>query len=484
MRAVDDSTLASRAASGDPAAFSALFEKYQSAIYNYAYRITGDPEDAKDVTQEAFLKVFGMLERGKQVEFRPYLYRTAHNIACDTIGEKKRFVGPDALDLEAEPGLRADPERTALLRDQQEHAYKALFALSEKHRAVLALREMEGLSYQEIADVLEMPRNTVGVYLSRARLQFKEAFRMSAVDTERLAQECREMLPLLSAYLDDEVTAEERDRVESHLEGCPLCRLALDEMRESSRSYRALIPLLPPPEVAEAVMGSRTAQTPGGSQAESRISPPDHPVRRWVIRSSLAMAASVALVALFATAVMHEESQVRPTNEAPASAAASASAPASSTQEAAVEPTSAAAESDEPVDEGPGPDIGGESEPVRPAVPPPDETPPPTPAQSSPPDGYTSSDATVTLIWTQVDDPSGVTYRVEFEWLSPESRWVPMKAVEGLTDNSLVHVMGVIRERWRVVAVDGAGNESTPSPWREMSAVILVTPIDPGPTIY
>ncbi|GAB4275731.1 MAG: hypothetical protein Kow0056_05630 [Coriobacteriia bacterium] len=483
MRAVDDSKLASRAASGDPVAFSALFEKYQSAIYNYAYRITGDPEDAKDVTQEAFLKVFGMLERGKELEFRPYLYRTAHNIACDTVGERKRFVGPDALDLESEPGLSADPERAAPLRDQQEHAYKALFVLSEKHRAVLALREMEGLSYQEIADVLEMPRNTVGVYLSRARLQFKEAFRMSAVDTERLAEECKEMLPLLSAYLDDEVTVAERDRVESHLEGCPLCRLAIDEMRESSRSYRALVPLLPPPEVAEAVMGQRTAQATPEAQTGPRISPPDHPVRRWVIRSSAVMAASIALVALFATAVTYEDSHRRPASDTAQSAASTASAPSSSTQEAAAEPTSSAAESDEQADEAPGPDIGGETEPVRPATPP-DETPPRTPTQSSPPDGYTSSEATVTLVWTQVDDPSGVTYRVEFEWLSPESQWVPMKTVDGLTDNSLVHVMGLIRERWRVVAVDGADNESAPSPWSEMSAIILVTPIDPGPTIY
>lgn len=267
-----DAALTAAARTGDHAAYAELFERYHSRIYNYAYGIVNNPDDAGDVAQDAFVKVFQALPRlTGDVDFSAYLYRTAHNVAIDAVKHRNRFAPPDSLDYQAEPSLRADPERVALVVEQQDQTWRAASELSDNHRAILALRELHDLSYQEIADVMGMPRTTVGVLLSRARLKFKEAFRMSSIDTENLVKECRDMLPLLSAYLDEELDASKRARVEEHLEACAFCRLALEEMTEASRSYRALLPLFVPAAFRDSawanVSGRLVASTSGTADA-------------------------------------------------------------------------------------------------------------------------------------------------------------------------------------------------------------------------
>lgn len=274
MQVMDETQLVELAQGGDTSSYEQLFDRYQTKIYNYVYSIAGSVEDAQDVTQEAFIKVLQALPKiDRELNFSAYLYRTAHNLAIDAVKARKRFASPEALDFELDSSLYADPERATLLKEQQTDVRKAAFELSDDHRAILTLREIEDLSYAEIGSVLDMPKNTVGVLLSRARLKFKGAFRMSAVDVDRLTQECKTMLPQLSAYIDDELTAEERERADAHLEDCPLCRLALEEMTEASKSYRALIPLIPAAAIRGNVMArvANLAPTPDGSVAEPTV---------------------------------------------------------------------------------------------------------------------------------------------------------------------------------------------------------------------
>jgi RNA polymerase sigma factor (sigma-70 family) len=302
MRETTDQDLVAAVQAGDTAAYGPLFDRYQTRIYNFAYGILGHPEDARDVTQDAFVRVFEALPRKEHVEFSAYLYRAARNAAYDVTRARGRVGDPEALETVLDDAMDADPERSSLFAEQTETVRDALAALSEDHRAVLMLREMQELSYQEIADALDMPRNTVGVLLMRSRLKFKGAFRMSHVDVDALAAECQAMLPKLSAYLDGELSPVEQGRVEAHLEECPLCRLALDDMREASKSYRAFVPLLPPPGMLDEVLlriarasadvrppsdaGGGTGEGPAGSRALS-------------LASTLALSASgVALVAL------------------------------------------------------------------------------------------------------------------------------------------------------------------------------------------
>ncbi len=265
MRAADENMLVEAARGGDASAYEQLFEAYHSKLYNYAYGICGNTEDAKDIAQDAFIRVFEALPRIEgELKFSAYLYRTAHNAAIDSAKARSRFDGPEELEFALDEHLAADPERVALLREQQGQVRGAAFALRDEHREILTLRELEDMSYEEIGAVLDMPKNTVGVLLSRARLKFKGAFRMSAVDVDKLTSECKSMLPLISAYIDDELSNDERASVEAHLAECPLCRLAMEEMTEASKSYRGIIPLIPPAALRAGVL-DRLAQMPHGS---------------------------------------------------------------------------------------------------------------------------------------------------------------------------------------------------------------------------
>lgn len=95
---------------------------------------------------------------------------------------------------------------------------------------------------------------------------------MSQVDVEQLSKECKEMLPLLSAFVDNELSQEERKKVEEHLKDCPLCRLALEEMTEASKSYRGIIPLIPPPNLQANVFARIRSQIEGQFEAPESTS--------------------------------------------------------------------------------------------------------------------------------------------------------------------------------------------------------------------
>ncbi len=242
-----DKQLILNAKNGDNSAYESLFEKYQSGIYNFSYSILGNAEDAKDITQEAFIKIYEALPRlDENFNFSAYLYKTTRNLSIDELKRKKRFASPELIDIEKDLSIYSDPQRSALFEEQQIGIRKAAIKLSEDYRMALYLKEIQDKSYDEISSIMEIPKNSVGVLLMRARLKLKEEYRMSQVDVEKLTKECKKMLPLLSAYIDNELSVEKRKKVDRHLKDCPLCRLALEEMTEASESYRGLIPLIPP----------------------------------------------------------------------------------------------------------------------------------------------------------------------------------------------------------------------------------------------
>jgi hypothetical protein len=120
----------------------------------------------------------------------------------------------------------------------------------------LVLRELEGLDYDEMSEVMESNRNAVGALLSRARLRFREELRMAQVTTDKAPEEeCEKCIASLSPYIDGELSSEDVAEVESHLEQFTFCTAALEEMQEASRSFRMLIPVVPPADMAEAFTG-------------------------------------------------------------------------------------------------------------------------------------------------------------------------------------------------------------------------------------
>jgi RNA polymerase sigma-70 factor (ECF subfamily) len=167
---------------GDNAAFGRLVEKYQRRVYALAYGILRNREDAWDVSQEAFVKAYKALSTWQgDSAFYTWLYRITYNFALDTLRAKGRrdTVAIDETMRESDMDLEhiAQPEHPADVVDRRELSQvvgRAMAQLSEKHRAIIVLREIEGLSYEELAEVLKIPKGTVMSRLFHARRHLQE----------------------------------------------------------------------------------------------------------------------------------------------------------------------------------------------------------------------------------------------------------------------------------------------------------------------
>ncbi len=175
----DEQSLVAMAQRGEVAAFEALIEEYETRIYNLAYRMLGDSEDARDAAQETFLKAYSALGRFRgDASFSTWIYRIARNSCLDAIRMRKRnrtysLDDPvDTVDGEVPRQMEGDlpaPDEVVLTRERQAVINGALAELSDHHRSVLLLRDIEGFSYEEIAEVLQVRLGTVKSRLYRAR---------------------------------------------------------------------------------------------------------------------------------------------------------------------------------------------------------------------------------------------------------------------------------------------------------------------------
>ncbi len=173
-----DQALVERVQRGDKRAFDLLVLKYQARIIKLIARYVHDHEEALDVAQEAFIKAYRALAnfRGESA-FYTWLYRIAVNTAKNHLAaQSRRPPGTDldadlAVNFEGESGLKHSESPDSLIhRDQVEQViYAAIEALPDELRTAITLREMEGLSYEEIAQVMECPVGTVRSRIFRAR---------------------------------------------------------------------------------------------------------------------------------------------------------------------------------------------------------------------------------------------------------------------------------------------------------------------------
>ena len=166
--------LARRAAGGDEDAFAQLVGLHEKKVYGLALRMCGNPEDAADAAQEAFLAAWKGLPRFRgEAGFSTWLYRLTSNAAIDHLRRVKRQRGGVSLDGGG-PGLDAvddapSPQAQAEETELREAVAEGLSMLSEDHRQALLLRELRGLSYEEIASELRVDLGTVKSRISRAR---------------------------------------------------------------------------------------------------------------------------------------------------------------------------------------------------------------------------------------------------------------------------------------------------------------------------
>jgi RNA polymerase sigma-70 factor, ECF subfamily len=155
---------------GDRAAFGQLMHRYAGAVYNLAYRMLGNAEDAEDAGQEIFLRAYTRLASfDRQRRFSTWLLSIGSNYCIDRL-RRRRFVWLTLEDTAfALPSNERGPERTALDHEQQAIVQRALQKLPEHYRVVTVLRYWHDLSYEEIARVTGLTESTIKTRLHRAR---------------------------------------------------------------------------------------------------------------------------------------------------------------------------------------------------------------------------------------------------------------------------------------------------------------------------
>jgi RNA polymerase sigma-70 factor, ECF subfamily len=180
----DDAELVRRTTRGELTAFEQLVDRHRPTVVRVAARIVGSDE-AEDVSQDAFLRAFHRLEHFRgEAPFRSWLLRITHNAALDHLGRRRAEpVDPETLDAAEESPSRPPAERLEL-RERIERLERKLRGLSPQHRVVLVLRDAEGLTYEEIADITDTPLGSVKGRLHRARREFVDMLRANSYDWE------------------------------------------------------------------------------------------------------------------------------------------------------------------------------------------------------------------------------------------------------------------------------------------------------------
>ncbi|NIM69556.1 MAG: sigma-70 family RNA polymerase sigma factor [Xanthomonadales bacterium] len=155
---------------GDRQALGSLVRRYERPVYNAAFRMMGNPDEAADVTQTVFLKAFENLDRYQpKFKFFSWIYRIAINECIDQLNRRNRF---EPLDENPEATARG-PVDVAVTGQLGRDIQAVLMALNEDHRSVIVLRHFTELSYREMSEILQIPEKTVKSRLFSARQQMK-----------------------------------------------------------------------------------------------------------------------------------------------------------------------------------------------------------------------------------------------------------------------------------------------------------------------
>ncbi|HNV04123.1 MAG TPA: sigma-70 family RNA polymerase sigma factor [Vicinamibacterales bacterium] len=183
----EDAAFVRRCVAGENAACAALVANHQRMVYQLAYHLLGDVEEARDLSQDVFLQVFRTLDRFRgQSALRSWIYRIAVNLARNRQRWWRRRLRKDQVSLDEHverhgPDVLTDasatPEVSLRRRETAERVWRALAGLPFEQRTAIVLREIDGLSYEEIAFALGIAVGTVKSRLTRARVALRERLR-------------------------------------------------------------------------------------------------------------------------------------------------------------------------------------------------------------------------------------------------------------------------------------------------------------------
>jgi RNA polymerase sigma-70 factor (ECF subfamily) len=214
---------------GDVHAFEELHRRYVASIYRLVRRKLGDALLAEDIAQETFMKALRMMDRvDESFNFGGWVHTVARNLCFDELRRRQRDLrveGSDDDDDEFLANLPStsrsfDPVDVQESNETRRRVWAVAQRLPEKYRLVLTLRELQDLSYRQIARTLKMSESAVETLLYRARLRFKEEF-LAAEGAADLTHE--EVAPLLAPYLAGKLRRNQAESVRTHIATCVRC---------------------------------------------------------------------------------------------------------------------------------------------------------------------------------------------------------------------------------------------------------------------
>ncbi len=258
----DEHELIDAARSGNQGALETLLLRYQSKVYGFGLRMCRDPEDAKDVLQDTLLAMArGVRDFRGAASISTWLYRIARSF-CIKKRRRGRSVSAGSLSADTDRGGGAlqvpdpgrNPEEAIESREVEALLARAIAGLAPKYREVLVLRDVEGLSAAQVADILDVSIDTIKSRLHRARLAVRDALAPLlgvglATPRRSVAQGCPDVMALFSRHLEGEISADLCARMERHIENCNACRDACASLQRTLRICRTA----PSPEIPEPV---------------------------------------------------------------------------------------------------------------------------------------------------------------------------------------------------------------------------------------
>ena len=238
---------------GDVHAFDTLFRRYHKAIYGLTFRLLRDRQLAEDLTQETFFQILRTIHRiNDSFNFSAWIHRIATNLCYDELRRRKKFPEVQEIDEEEsedsvlqvpDADTRKSPEVALEISELRGAVWAVARRLPEKYRLVLTLRELQGLSYANIARKMQVSESAVETLLHRARRRFKEEFLF--MEGKALTEDgrCATISYLLDNFPPGTLRREQRKMVAQHLDACPTCAQRYPNPPHLQRAGGVVVPL-------------------------------------------------------------------------------------------------------------------------------------------------------------------------------------------------------------------------------------------------
>jgi RNA polymerase sigma-70 factor (ECF subfamily) len=261
--APSDERLLAAARAGDRQALETLLERHQAEVYRFGMNMCRDPEDAKDVLQDTLLAMArGVRDFRGASSISTWLYTIARSF-CIKKRRRNKFAPEAERSLDTDASFEAkhmaapghDPDEALAGREVERALEQAIAALDPMYREVLLLRDVEGLTAPEVAQVLGVSTDAVKSRLHRARMAVRERVApLLGVEPEATAAQgkCPDVLMMFSQHLEDEISAERCAEMERHLEGCARCRGSCDSLKRTLALCRTAGASVPVPAPVQA----------------------------------------------------------------------------------------------------------------------------------------------------------------------------------------------------------------------------------------